>query len=132
MQTDEKFDVEQAFSTAGWKRYRAPAFYPNQLFYNEEERIAAVALETSQRGGDFALKQEALQYLGEAIKQGRILEGFVVLRERGSVSALAAEAVSVVANRLAGIEPRDGKWGAYWWINQEFASPSVRLEDMPF
>ncbi|MGB8046851.1 MAG: hypothetical protein WCF53_02965, partial [Pseudolabrys sp.] len=48
---------------------------------------------------------------------------------RPAVRPIATEQAQVVRDRLRGVDPREGRWGAYWWLSAEFATRGAMLHD---
>ena len=48
---------------------------------------------------------------------------------RPDVRPIATEQAQVVRDRLRGVDPREGRWGAYWWLSAEFATRDAMLHD---
>lgn len=131
-------DLASMFTDANWKPYTkamndARGISPNRAFYNATERKAAIVIEKRVQGRDFALSKTALDKLIAAeVAADKVTESFVVLRERGATSTLAALPARQVAANLNGVDPHDGDYGPYWWIDLTFRPPGIAADDAPF
>jgi hypothetical protein len=117
------------FKDARWRRYpRNRHVSPHGLYVAGADgtKSAALILRRTRADGDWALSQSALTYLADALREGRIVQGFVVMAERWNVVAHAT--VREVVASIGDTEPRDGDWGLYFWLDTAF-KPVTRLVD---
>ena len=93
--------------------------YPNQLYFKTDENIGAIAVFKGQHDS-WAVNQKGVNYLLEAVRDGKITAGYVVLAAGKPPEVIACKPVAEVVTILGGAPPRDGDWGKYWWVDQEF------------
>jgi hypothetical protein len=104
----------------------AKGYYPNEIFWpkNKDDARVIIGSRRSSRG-DFALSESALR---KAKASGH--EAYVWLAEvNGAV--VGRESVQDALAKLDGQTPMHGRYGPYWWIDQNFNPPSVRDETVP-
>jgi hypothetical protein len=117
----------------GFKSSDAISF-PNPIYGGTKggKKIGAlVALRRGRRvGKDFAISVAGLEYVDKALRDGRLDEGYVALFQDGNPREfVAAENAQVLWDRLRGVPPENGRWGAYWWVGAEFSTTSVAVYD---
>jgi hypothetical protein len=105
-------------------------FTPNVVGYSRDQNIAAVLIKQS-RGGDFALSEAALTYVVEAENAGRIAAGYIILQD-ASGRMLAHRKVADIFGKRSEMRRQEGKFGPYWWINNEFQDAMLIAEKAPF
>jgi hypothetical protein len=102
---------------------------PNQLWANTTNgKIGALVVKKSSKYAEFALSEAGLRYLCAAEQAGKIGAGFVVLVAWNGrkLAPVQIKPVADVAAALDGIPPREGPFGAYWWINPD-GTPNAPL-----
>ena len=123
---NEILTITNMLGDPNWKAFskalnEAKGFHPNKAFYNVATREAAILIDQSSRG-DFALSKNALDYVIAAELQGdKVSRAFIVLRERGN-ALLRRLPARDVQNNLSGVDPIDGQFGLYWWIDRGLRS----------
>jgi hypothetical protein len=99
-------------------------WFPNQVLYDRKASAVEIVLQRS-TGGDYALSAKALFDNAEAIQNGNLTEGHVVLN--GNRIPLL-----VMADKLGSCEPLQGKFGLFWWLDTESELAGSELADAPF
>lgn len=111
------------FTDPDWAPFDGPG-RPNRLWFAVKtgQRLGAVVAVRG-AGADWALNHDGLTYVADALAAGRLDAGHVVLAEinAGQSEFVVSLAVSDVVARLRHVAPREGRWGAYFWINRQFA-----------
>jgi hypothetical protein len=130
---ENKFD--RIFTDPNY-RWSKKNCYPNRLYGNGKTG-AVVVVRRGGRGEDFALNTAGLNYVIKAEADGRLKEAYVVLAVQNGddqPQVVASERATVVAERLGNIPPLKGRFGQYWWINQNFIPSASFTEsaDEPF
>ena len=131
--------MENFFTDASWRPF-APDLtkeigaFPNQVHFNASEKTAAVV---AFRGihETWALNQAAVEYLAQALRDGRITAGYVVLAQAAGKppEVVAWKKVDEVVALLGAVAPRDGRFGRYWWVSEVFSTNPARvLTEVPF
>lgn len=132
-------DLAGMFTDPNWKalnqaQNEARGFSPNRGFYNATERKAAIVIQRAARG-DFALSKAALDGLIAAeTKADKVGQSFVILKERGDRGVVAFLAAREVRSNLGAVQPFEGDFGPFWWIDATFKLPGGSLADdeIPF
>jgi hypothetical protein len=128
MKNDVKKIIATIFTDPSWKLSQAVGFPNSHARLDRDDAIYGAVVVRGGRGPDYALNEEALEYLLEAKKEGRITLAYVVLAQLaadGRLEFVAAEEADVVRERLRGVPPREGRFGRYWWITVEFMPAST-------
>lgn len=100
-------------------------FYPNSVFYNQDDREIVVVIDRSAQGDDFALSQKAFDHVMAAqAKQDKVLRAFVILRDREANTVIAVLPASEVRNSIRDAAPQHGRFGSFWWIDKDFKRAS--------
>jgi hypothetical protein len=92
---------------------------PNQLLGNDATKRGAVVAKRAKDYSEFALNKAGVDYLQAALQEGRIKEALVILVERDRSVIVEIKPLAEVVASLDGIEPRDGPFGRYWWMNED-------------
>ncbi len=106
-------------------------FTPNVIGYDREQNVAAILIKQS-RGGDFALSEAALAYIVGAEKAGRISAGYIILLDASGARILAQGKAASFSTKSAKMRRLEGKFGPYWWINNNFQDAMLVAEEAPF
>lgn len=122
------------FTSPGWRQFSAElankiGAYPNRLYFNAEEKAGAVIAFQNARG-KWAVNEAALKYVSEAVANGRLAQGFAILAKKPNEVVLVIK-IEEVTKLIGGEPPRDGDFGRYWWVNDQFATEQS-LDDAPF
>ena len=81
----------------------------------------------------WAVNKAAVDYLVNAVREGRIGEGYAILAEGTPTAVVSWLTINEVAKLLNDVPPTIGTWGPYWWVPRGFATgPSAALADAPF
>ena len=81
----------------------------------------------------WAVNKAAVDYLINAVREGRIGEGYAILAEGKPPAVVSSLTINELAKRLKDVPTTDGTWGPYWWISKGFEiGPSAALADAPF
>jgi hypothetical protein len=126
------------FSDPNWRpfafqRNKQFGAYPNRLYFNEKEKLGvAVAFRGAHES--WAINEGAINHLRDAVSDGRIGGGHVILAIAGNpAKVVSAMEIMAVAKLLASATCRDGHFGRYWWVYEQFATDqSAELADAPF
>ena len=118
-------DFDNFFNDAKWRSFSVPSAYPNRLYHNADEKSAAVV---AFRGAhnSWALNETAFNYIRDAVRDGRIAGGYLVLATNNPEKVVSCIEVKEATKRLDDIPIRDGKFGRFWWVE------SAALADAPF
>jgi hypothetical protein len=115
-----------SFTNPNWRPFSlekcdALRVSPNQLWANPSSNAGALVVKKSRRYAEYAVSDAGLNYLHAAVKAGKIISGFVVLASwsGGELTVVQSQPVAEVVAALHGIPPRDGPFGAYWWVNPD-------------
>lgn len=120
-----KDTLSRMFADPAWKSYRLPGSV-NRIYYDAERHAAAIVIERSV-GVDFALSKVALDYVLAAQAKGdKVESAFIVLRERDNGVFCAAEELKVAARHVEQVQPKEGRDGPFWWINEAFGDPKMK------
>jgi hypothetical protein len=92
---------------------------PNELLFHNITKRGAVVVRRAKNYSEFALSKAAVDYLQAALQEGRITEALVILAERDRDVIVCIKPLVEVVASLVGIEPRDGPFGPYWWMNAD-------------
>ncbi len=85
---------------------------------------AEIVLQRS-TGGDYALSAKALSDHAEALQNGKLSEGHIVLN--GNRMPLLE-----IANNLAAFQPLQGKFGPFWWLDDQGELAGAELTETPY
>jgi hypothetical protein len=110
------------FSDPSW-RWTSKNCYPNRLYGNGQKVGAVVVVRKEGRGQDFALNAAGLDSVTKAEADGRLKEAYVVFANQNGndlPEVVASERATEVSERLHGVRPLDGQYGAYWWLTRNF------------
>jgi hypothetical protein len=101
---------------------------PNQLWANSSSTAGALVVKKSASYPEYALSKAGLDYLHAAEQAGKITSGYVVLVkwDTGKLVVVQIKPVAEVVAGLAGIPPRDGPFGPYWWLNADLTPHGAR------
>lgn len=130
-------NLDGFFNGTGWRPFgfelaKKIGAYPNRLYFNDDDKLGAVV---AFRGvhDTWALNEAAITYLRNAVNDGRIDGGYVILAHNNPEKVVCCMEVTEVAKRLDDVTCRDGKFGRYWWVNEKFSTDqSADLADAPF
>jgi hypothetical protein len=104
------------------EKRQARGYYPNEVYWPKDKADARVII-VSRRSprSDFALNEAAQ-------RKASGLEAYVWLAEPNG-DVVARDTVENVLARLADLAPLNGRWGPYWWVDQNFNPPSMQVDD---
>jgi hypothetical protein len=105
--------------------------HPNHVYFDMAAKACVVV---AFRGSydSWAVNEHAVQYLVAAVREGKT-SGYVVLAEGKPPTVAACKPISEVAAGLNGVPARDGMFGKYWWVDQDFRTSGPRtITDDPF
>jgi hypothetical protein len=132
-----KSDLTDFFNNPQWRKFssdlnKEKGLSPNVGYFNETENALAVVVFRGTTGS-WAFNKASLDYLEEGLENDKIAVGLVILAQKPRAIVAMLE-VAEVARKLAGIEPYDGEWGLYWWLDEHFTSTNrvPHLEQAPF
>lgn len=113
-------DLTDLFRDAAWRCYRPPACVPHWLYLrvNTEGKEAVLVLWRARPNSDWAMSDSALQYFANGVRDGRLAAGEVAQSEGWRVLR-QLPVLQVVAN-IGNTEPLIGRYGAFYWLNEEF------------
>jgi hypothetical protein len=77
-----------------------------------------VILQRQGRYGHFAINLEVLNSVAAAVQAGRLLKAYVAQVEWQKVLRIVE--VGTVANNIRAVTPRDGPFGPYHWVDENF------------
>ena len=125
---------DEFFTDPNWRQFatdvlKAKGAYPNRLYSNKSQNSGAMV---AFRGASdsWAVNKAAVDYLINAVQQGRIGEGYAILAEGKPPAVVSSLTINELAKLLKDVPPTAGTWGPYWWIPRGFAiGPSA---DTPF
>ena len=128
---------DEFFTDPNWRPFapnvnKAKGAYPNRLYFNANQNSGAMV---AFRGANdsWAVNKAAVDYLINAVREGRIGEGYAILAEGTPTAVVSSLTINEVAKLLNDVPPTIGTWGAYWWIPRGFATGSSdALADAPF
>jgi hypothetical protein len=108
-------------------KMRQLEIWGNDMWTNPTLSIVALVAYRSTRYPEFAVSEAGLNFISDAVKDGKIESGFVILKERhdGSKLVIALPVAEVVAS-LEGIAPRQESGSPYWWLcenGEPYAKP---------
>jgi hypothetical protein len=133
-------DIDDLFDQGTDWEFAAPevghfeGFHPNILAYREATATVGLICKRSTAGGDCSVSEaglvliEAMQNRG-ARKDGKaVRSAFVVYSEVdphaakiGQLKVISSETPQDLRKRLAGIQPKLGNYGRYWWVSPPIA-----------
>ena len=121
-------------TSPGWRQFSAElakknGAYPNRLYFNADEKAGAVIV-FQNPSGKWAVNEAAIKYVFEAVANGRLAQGFVVLAKRPA-EVVSVKKIEEATKLIGGEPPRDGDFGRYWWVDDQF-STEQSLDDAPF
>ena len=130
-------NFDNFFNDANWRSFspsviKATGAYPNRLYHNANENLGVVA---AFRGAhnSWALNEVAVNYIRNAVRDGRIVGGYAILAEGTPPTVVSCMEIEEVATRLRDVLPMEGNFGPYWWVNKKFMTgQSAVLADAPF
>jgi hypothetical protein len=93
--------------------------YPNAIYYNASANAVAVVAFRGQHE-TWALNQSSENYVFTAERDAKIAAGHAVLAAGKPLLVMASKPIAEVHAQLAGVPARDGDFGKYWWVDQEF------------
>jgi hypothetical protein len=134
MEAKTSLDFHDFFDDPGWCQF-APQLtkdrgvYPNRLFHNAEKRLGAVVAFRGPTYDSWAVNEAAITYLDNAVHEGRINEGYVILAKNNPTQVIESMEIAAVKKLLVGVPIRDGNFGRYWWV-EKFAID--QLAEAPF
>src|SRR5215472_8643239 len=91
---DTMTDISDLFRSPRWEYFRTERALPHGVYRTHADGgvVAVLPLRRLRVGGDWGLNVGALDYLGEGLRDGRLVEGYVALGERRNVLASATVA----------------------------------------
>jgi len=112
-------DLQKIF-TGAWRQSRPAKYAPHSIYELKtlEGRVAVIVQRQSRPDGDWSLNATGLKNLGIAKREGRLIAAYIV-QARNSEVLRRAEVEKVIAN-IGDTEPWDGRWGLYFWIDENF------------
>ena len=121
--------MDNFFADQGWQRFgsvldKKTGAYPNHRYFKADENLGAVVSFKGQSDA-WSLNQNGVNYLLAAVRDGKIRNGYVVLAAGKPPEMIACKPVAEVVSLLGGAPPRDGAFGRYWWVDQEFRTDQV-------
>jgi hypothetical protein len=110
-------------SDEGWRPFTRQqlddlGIYPNRMWHNERIGKGDLVVYQSPRYTEFAVGENGLECLHEALKEGRIAKGDVVLVKLDD-EEVARKPVSEVAALVKNVPPRKGEYGHFWLFNSD-------------
>ena len=123
---------------------RRSAFFRTSFVHHADDNIGLLVVPISTRYADFAVSEAGVKYLVNAQDAAKISCGYLVLvRQRLSEHVHIAPITSFFATVqfIPPREPRDARFGAYWWIRSDGTpdgvpsnggAPTITDEDLPF
>src|SRR3954447_15518586 len=96
---------------------RANGFLPYEVRTqrtDDGQRNVAYVVRRAASSGDFAVSKAKLEFFANKAT----LPSFVVLTERDSAHVLTVQ-VGEMVRRLAGVTPKPGNYGPYYWVSQD-------------
>ncbi len=127
--SSEGIDLNDAgwkyFGTEGSKRL---GIYPNQLWRKDGDGVLVVW--KAQAHEQFPMNKAGVEYVVKANRESRI-KGHVVLARRrdAKIEMVAVKAAEDVAMMVSGVVPKEGKFGAYWWVRPDFTLDGAGWDD---
>jgi hypothetical protein len=111
----DNFFTDPAWHQFSFQLGKEIGAYPNRLFHNADTKCGAIV---AFRGNSdsWAVNEAAINYLSDAVRDGRIDKGFVILATRPKTVVSVME-IEEVKKLLKGMTPRDGDFGRYWWLD---------------
>jgi hypothetical protein len=121
------------FKDNNWRPFstqctQALKVFPNQLWKNSATKEGALVVTKPKEYAEFPINKAGLNHVNDAVKAKRLKQGFVVFVcwQDGTLVVVASKAVNEVLALLAGVEPRTGQWGDYWWVHSDFSPDGKR------
>jgi hypothetical protein len=119
--------INWSVSFAQLKIVSDPQVHPNKLGTLEVENGTVGVVVVAQSETDFALSKSALDRVLSALREGRIVQGFLILVRRVEkshppqfVNAMPVEEVAAIVSNMA---ERNGNYGPYWWLTENIKPP---------
>jgi hypothetical protein len=126
-----------SFDEPNWRRFPQKkheelGLVGNELWGNKSAKAGALVCSPSSKYPEIAVSQSGLEYLNAALQRGAITWGVVVFYKWNGRKRDIIESLDVidVATKLKNIPPRDGRFGSYWWWNQN--GTPYEDDDVPF
>jgi hypothetical protein len=91
---------------------------PNELWFNASTNSGALVVRQSGQYAEYALSKAGLDHLHDAVQDGKLAAGFIVLVQRDRTVVLVKDVAKMVGD-LNGLPPREGYLGPYWWLNAD-------------
>ena|SRR3974390_1556750 len=129
--------LDNLFADPAWKPFsfslaKEIGAYPNRIYFNSDENIGAVVAFRGKHDS-WALNEAAVNYLHNAVHNGRISEGYAILATNTPQKVVSVAGIEDVVKILDGVPCRDGDFGNYRWVDEKFrCSQSVELAKAPF
>ena len=93
--------------------------WPNDLRYHQETQTGVLVVPQSKTWAEYAMSEAGLNYLHDAVRNGKIAAGVVVLVDRRG-EIVGCKPIADVAAMVQEVTPREGSLGPYWWLNRDF------------
>jgi len=110
-------DLSDLFRSLRWRHYRIEQTSPHALYVTHTDggKVAVLVLRRGRPEGDWALSATALDYIAKGLRDGRLVQAFIVAADRWTV--IASATVTEVLARIGDTKPNDGVWGPYFWLD---------------
>jgi hypothetical protein len=123
---------DSLFTDAGWRPFgfqvaKRIGAYPNRLYFNPDAKLG-VTVAFRSASGSWALNEPSVNYVRDAVRSGRIVGGYAILATNNPPKVVSSMEIEAVAKLLEGVQAREGNFGRYWWVYEQFAtdeSPSL-------
>lgn len=129
-------DLRTMFTDSSFKSFDGKARQvcnPNSIYFQETTKRAVIVAWMSQKGPDFSISENAVDYVDRAVKQGKVTQAYVVIAE-GSQDGddkpvyVDQDTLGLVMERLARVNSIEGGHGNYWWLNREMVVLEVTVK----
>ena len=112
---------------------KATKAYPNHLYHNDGKKLGALVVFQDDTNDSWALNKAAVNYVLDAVSDGRIAGGYVILAAGKPLAVVSWMEIGEVARLLNDVPPMEGKFGPYWWVGKTFLTgQSAALADAPY
>jgi hypothetical protein len=137
--TSDNANATFSFGDPAWQQFSRKAHLElglasNELWSNKPTQSGALVLRRANKFPRYPVSCRGLEYLSNAIREGKILRGFVVLAawEGSRRVAIATLEVTDVVGALKGVVFQEGPYGQYSWLNPDGSPYDDDTDERPF